>query len=73
VTVKFQGIDVLELVEIELKRVRKIAAQADDTVLNYMIDMAIMAAKAKAGSSGAAGKDSPVGQNDRDVKGPDVG
>jgi hypothetical protein len=53
---------VLELVEIELKRVRSIAAQADDSVLLYLIDMAIMEVKSKASSSSAVGKVSAVGQ-----------
>ncbi len=35
----------LELVEIELKRIRAMAAQADDAALVYMIEMAIMEAK----------------------------
>ena len=36
---------ILELVEIELKRIRSMAAQADDAVLIHMIEMAIMEVK----------------------------
>ena len=36
---------IFELLEIELKRIRGMAAQADDAVFIYMIEMAIMAAK----------------------------
>ena len=43
----------LDLVEIELIRVRNMAVQAEDTMLLYLIDMAIMEAKSKTGYSGA--------------------
>jgi hypothetical protein len=53
---------IFELVEIELKRVRMIAAQADDIALLYLIDMAIMEAKRMANSSSGVAEDSAVGQ-----------
>jgi hypothetical protein len=50
----------LDLVEIELIRVRNMAVQAEDTMLLYLIDMAIMEAKSKAGLP-RANRDSPAG------------
>jgi hypothetical protein len=41
---------VFELIEIELTRVRKMAEQADDGFLLYLIDIAIIEANAKARS-----------------------
>ncbi len=40
----------LDLIEIELKRVRKMAEQAGDDFLLYLIDLAIMEASVKARS-----------------------
>lgn len=50
----------LDLVEIELIRVRNMAVQAEDTMLLYLIDMAIMEAKSKAGLA-RANSDDPAG------------
>ena len=64
---------ILELVEIELKRVRSMAAQADDAALLYLIDMAIMEAKSKASSAAADdGKNYACGQTEGGVKDPYV-
>jgi hypothetical protein len=42
---------VFELIEIELTRVRRMAEQADDGFLLYLIDIAIIEANAKARSA----------------------
>jgi hypothetical protein len=42
----------------ELDKLRRIAEQADNAVLVYLIDMAIMETKTRPGSSRASGEDS---------------
>ena len=64
---------ILELVEIELRRVRSMAAPAGDDALLYLIDMAIMEAKSKASSPPPNGKNSAAGRTDGGVRGPNVG
>ena len=64
---------ILELVEIELKRVRSMAAHADDDALLYLIDMAIMEAKSKASSAAADhGTNSACSQTEGGFKDPYV-
>ena len=46
----------LDLIEIELTRVRRMAEQTDDGFLLYLIDMAIIEAKANARASADAGE-----------------
>jgi hypothetical protein len=64
---------ILELVEIELRRVRSMAARADDDALLYLIDMAIMEAKSRACSHAPNGERSAAGRTDSGVRGPNVG
>ena len=54
---------ILDLVEIELKRVRLMAEQAGDGLLLYLIDMAIWEAKHKATrATSSSGKESAAEQ-----------
>jgi hypothetical protein len=66
------GSETLELVEIELRRVRSMAARADDGALLYLIDMAILEAKSKASSPAADRENSACGQTKAGVKDPYV-
>ena len=49
----------LESVGTELGKLRHIAEEADNAVLVYLIDMAILETKCNTGSSGADGKAPP--------------
>jgi hypothetical protein len=46
------GLQMLDLIEIELTRVRRMAEHADDGFLLYLLDMAILEANSRARSKG---------------------
>jgi hypothetical protein len=49
--------EMLQLIEIELTRARKLAERPGDEVLCYLIDMAILEARSKDRFQGGAGDD----------------
>ncbi len=50
----------LDIIEIELTRVRRMAEQADDSFLLYLIDMAVIQANARARSRNSVEKLIPL-------------
>lgn len=49
----------MELIELELEKARKLATQADNALLVYLIDMALQEAENRHGNSGSDCKTPP--------------